>query len=170
MTQTLWLLGGAYVALGVLVLALNIRSGWPLWIRLTCIVLVSALYFVTWQSLQDLRGWPAEVSLPAHFVYNASAVVEPDEATGALGRIYMWLTPIINDQPIGVPRAYLLPYSRPLHTKLARAREAMHSGRLQIGDATESDTDPRSGNTSTFAQHRQTISLHDVPEPSLPEK
>ena len=34
MTQTLWLLAAAYVALGVLVLALNIRSGWPLWIRL----------------------------------------------------------------------------------------------------------------------------------------
>lgn len=170
MTQTLWLLGSAYVALGVLVLALNIRSGWPLWIRLACIALVSSLYFVTWQSLQDLRGWPAQVRLPPHFLYNASAVVEPDESSGTQGRVYMWVTPIVDDKPIGVPRAYLLPYSRALHTKMARAREAMHSGRLQVGDATESDNNPHSSAKSAFAQHRQTINLHNVPEPSLPEK
>lgn len=170
MTQTLWLLGGAYVALGVLVLALNIRSGWPLWIRLGCIVLVSALYFVTWQSLQDLRGWPAQLNLPPHFLYNASAIVEPNESTGAAGRIYMWVTPIVDDQPLAVPRAYSLPYSRPLHTKLERARDAMHSGRLQIGDAEVSKPKPHSPDAHSFVQGQQTINLHNVPEPSLPEK
>jgi len=170
MTQTLWLLGGAYVALGVLVLALNIRSGWPVWIRLACIVLVSALYFVTWQSLQDLRGWPTRLNLPPHFLLNASSVVEPDEADGSPGHIYLWVTPVVDDEPVDMPRAFLLPYSRDLHTRVQRARDAMRNGQLQMGDATVSTGNQRINNPSNFAQDHQEIDLHNVPEPSLPEK
>ncbi|MES1940895.1 hypothetical protein T5B8_11666 [Salinisphaera sp. T5B8] len=170
MTQTLWLLGAAYVALGVLVLALNIRSGWPLWVRIGCIVLVSALYFVTWHSLQDLRGWPARMALPGHFLLNASSIVEPDESQGAPGRIYLWVTPIIDDEPIGIPRAYALPYARELHTRLERARDAMRNGQLQIGTAMTDDSAPMTSEAGTFAPDHQRIELRDLPEPTLPEK
>ncbi|MES1925962.1 hypothetical protein [Salinisphaera sp. T31B1] len=170
MNQTLWLLGGAYVALGVLVLALNIRSGWPLWIRLACIVLVSALYFVTWQSLQDLRGWPTRGALPPHFLLNASSVLEPDENLGRPGQIYLWVTPIVDDEPLGIPRAFALPYNRDLHTRVERARDAMRNGQLQMGDVTSTDGTLRTSNPSAFAPDHQQINLHDVPEPSLPEK
>ncbi len=170
MTQTLWLLGGAYVALGVLVLALNIRSGWPLWVRLGCIVLISALYFVTWHSLQDLRGWPARMALPHHFLLNASSVIEPDESQGAAGRIYLWITPIVNDEPSGIPRAFTLPYDRELHTRLERARDAMRNGQLQMGTADRSDGERVVSEDNTFAPDHQNIELRDLPEPMLPEK
>lgn len=170
MTQTLWLLAAAYVALGVLVLALNIRSGWPLWIRLACIVLVSALYFVTWQSLQDLRGWPTRQDLPHHFLLNAASVAEPDEADGTAGRIFLWVTPVVDDDPIGTPRAFTLPYDRDLHTRVKRAQDAMRNGQLQLGTATPDTEGQRASDTNYFAPAAQNIQLEDMPEPTLPEK
>lgn len=170
MTETLWLLAGAYVALGVLVLALNIRSGWPLWVRLACIVAVSALYFVTWQSLQGLRGWPTGQALPHHFILNASTVTEPDESDGDPGRIFLWVTPVIDDDPVGTPRAFALPYERQLHTQVQRARDAMRNGQLQLGTATSDVESQRAADSNYFAPATQSIQLEDLPEPSLPEK
>lgn len=172
MTQTIWILTAAYVALGVLVLALNIRSGWPLWIRLGCIVLVSALYFVTWQQLQQIRGWPAHTALPPRFVLNASSVIEPDTSTHKPGYIYLWVTPIVNDQPTGTPRAFVVAYTRALHTELDHANDAMRSGNTQIGEtSTPHAVNPQTGaNPSAFAPAHQDIEIHDMPQPSLPEK
>jgi hypothetical protein len=133
-------------------------------------VLVSALYFVTWHSLQDLRGWPARMALPHHFLLNASSVLEPDESQGAAGRIYLWITPIVNDEPSGIPRAFTLPYDRELHTRLERARDAMRNGQLQMGTADRSDGERVVSEDNTFAPDHQNIELRDLPEPMLPEK
>lgn len=170
MTETIWLLVAAYVTLGVLVLALNIRSGWPLWIRLACIVLVSSLYFVTWQSLQDLRGWPARIALPHQFLINSFSVVEPNDSKNQAGRVFMWVTPIENDAPINTPRAFALPYDRALHGSLQQARKAMRNGDLQMGIASSASGDESRTQTGLFAPDSQRIDIQSLPEPSLPEK
>jgi hypothetical protein len=110
------------------------------------------------------------MALPHHFLLNASSVLEPDESQGAAGRIYLWITPIVNDEPSGIPRAFTLPYDRELHTRLERARDAMRNGQLQMGTADRSDGERVVSEDNTFAPDHQNIELRDLPEPMLPEK
>jgi hypothetical protein len=117
----LWALAGA-------------RPGWR--VKLAAIVLVPALSVAVWHAFQSRSGWPTASSPPAHALFVARAVREPDAATGKPGAIWLWLVPAGHGGPLGYqpgrlePRAYRLPYSRQLHEQAERAQQQTQHGRL----------------------------------------
>jgi hypothetical protein len=69
-------------------------------------------------------------------------VVEPDPKIADHGSIYLWVEEVdANNVPTGVPRAYRLPYSRPLADKSNKARDEIMSGNPQEGDADDLTAD-----------------------------
>lgn len=172
MNEALLGLSIAYVAVAALLAGLLIFSRWPMWVKLGCILLVSSMYFVNYQSLRGLLGWPTEAQLPSRFLLLASSVTEPDKTTGKQGVIHIWATSLDGDYPADEPRAYELPYEQELHGQLEDALKNMRKGVLQLGEATTVDKEgkqiPR--DTSRFAQQQQSLLFYDLPDRKLPEK
>src|SRR5581483_10561974 len=62
--------------------------------------------------------------------------VEPDAKIGDAGSIYLWVEALDeNNVPSGLPRAYRLPYTRPLSERASHAREQIMQGNPQQGSA-----------------------------------
>ena len=98
---------GVYVLLGVLLLSLNLRSRWSWWIKAGAILLTSAAYYLTYHSVDELKGWPVPDPLPERFAVHWVQVDEPDKATGEEGRSYIWLRHLDDlEQPVGKPRVH----------------------------------------------------------------
>ena len=120
----------AFVLLGVLLLSLNLRSGWCWPIKALAIALTGAFVVTFFVGLGTLLGWPTERPLPERFTLHASLVHEPSKVAGDSGAIYLWLSPIDSaEDETGPPRAHQLPYSRELHERLARAEAKRAGGR-----------------------------------------
>lgn len=172
MNETILGLAIAYVAVMALLMGLLIAGRWPVWVKIGCILTVTALYFVNYQSLRGLLGWPTEAALPARFLLLATSVTEPDKTTGHKGVIHLWATSLDGDHPADEPRAYELPYDQALHSQLEDAMKNMRKGMLQLGEATTRDKEgkqvPR--DTSRFAREVQSIRIYDLPDRKLPEK
>ena len=109
-----------WLAAAYAVLALGL--GWSLaggasWRRrIPFIVGAPALAVALWLGRPDPAGWPSSARLPANADLVAALVREPDPATADKGRIFVWL-----DVGQPSPRAFALPYSRPLHEQVQRA-------------------------------------------------
>ena len=73
-----WQLIGVYVLLGVLLLSLNLRSRWSWWIKVGAILLTSSAYYLTYHSVNELKGWPVPDPLPERFSVHWVQVAEPD--------------------------------------------------------------------------------------------
>lgn len=172
MNETILGLAAAYVAIAALLIGLLIHGRWPVWVKLGCVLLVTSLYFVNYESLRGLMGWPTQTQMPARFLLLASSVTEPDKTTGEKGVIYVWATSLEDDYPADEPRAYELPYEQTLHSQLEDALKNMRKGVLQLGEATTVDENgkqiPR--DTSRFARQEQTVLFYDLPDRKLPEK
>jgi hypothetical protein len=79
-------------------------------------------------------GWARTGQLPARFQLLWVRVVEPDLKSANSGAIYLWIEEVDeNNVPDGVPRAYRLPYSRPLADRAAKARDEIVNGKPQQG-------------------------------------
>jgi hypothetical protein len=105
-------------AYGVLALGLawSIAGGSPWLHRVPFIVAAPPLALALWLGRPDPAGWPSSGHLPAHASLVSAYVREPDPTTSDRGRIYVWL-----DTGAAAPRAFSLPYSRPLHRQVVRA-------------------------------------------------
>lgn len=160
----------AYVALGVLLLGLTINTRWPVWVKVVSILLVSALYFVTYRSLDGMQGWPTTASLPERFLLLASSVHEPDKTSGSKGMIYIWVTSLDDDIPAPEPRAYQLTYSSDMHTRFEEANKRIRDGVMQLGKSEWVTGAESPRNLGRFAEKRKLIRLYDLPDPELPEK
>ena len=102
-----WQLTGVYVLLGVLLLSLNMGSRWSWRIKAGAILLTSAAYYLTYHSVDELKGWPVPDPLPERFAVHWVQVDEPNKATGEEGRIYIWLRHLDDlEQPVGKPRVH----------------------------------------------------------------
>jgi len=102
-----WQLIGVYVLLGILLLSLNLRSRWSWWIKAGAILLTSGAYYLTYHSVDELKGWPVPDPLPERFAVHWVQVDEPNKATGEEGRIYIWLRHLDDlEQPVGKPRVH----------------------------------------------------------------
>ena len=170
MNQAVIGLSIAYVALGVLLLGLAIGTRWPVWVKVVSILLVSALYFVTYRSLGGMQGWPTTASLPERFLLLASTIHEPDKTTGSQGVIYIWATSLDDAMPAPEPRAYQLSYSSDMHTQFEEANKRIRDGIMQLGKSEWVTEAESSRNLGRFAQKRKLIRLYDLPDPELPEK
>jgi hypothetical protein len=75
------------------------------------------------------------------------------------------------DRPASQPRAFELPYSKELHSRLEEAENRMRNGVLQLGRR-----EPRSPSAEDppglmrFGRRRDELRLYDLPDPALPEK
>jgi hypothetical protein len=111
---TPWL-AGAYGALA-LGLGWSLAGGSPWARRAPFIVAAPTLALGLWLGRPDPTGWPSNARVPSHSSLVSAVVREPDPATSDPGRIYLWL-----DLGGAAPRAFALPYSRPLHRQVEQA-------------------------------------------------
>jgi hypothetical protein len=193
MTPTLLAISAAYVVMGVLLLliVLTARLGWRL---KAVVIIVTSLFFIeAFFATRDLLGWPGNGQLPARFQLLWARIVEPDLKSSTKGAVYLWLEEIdANNVPLGVPRAYELPYSRPLADRSMAARDQIMEGNAQLGTAEDVEgtatgeakqkpeqavevggvTQPDTGNTALdlSLQQAQHIEFKAMVLPILPPK
>ena len=191
MTLPLIGVGLSYVAVAVLLLSLNLTSRWHWGVKAAAIAITTAFFGISYASIAGLIGWPSETRVPEHFQLDWATVVEPDKLTGSSGSIYLWLEALDeNNMPIGIPRAFRVPYSRDLADRIGHAKERIEQGKDQAGTARDLDvpevppdqdrrlagTPPRQdepgspGDPTAFIQHMPTIEFQDMPPPALPPK
>lgn len=153
----------AYAVLALLLLSLNLRSGWRWPIKATAIALTSAFFVAGFLALQAMLGWPTGAEPPSSFSLHAALVHEPDRRGRDAGAIYLWLSPKDRDGVVaGPPRAYALPYSRALHEAAARAQQRLRQGERVDGTAAPQQQD--SGSRSVQ------LELFQAPVAQLPPK
>src|SRR5581483_3249703 len=64
--------------------------------------------------------------------------VEPDLKSSNKGAVYLWVEELdANNVPLGIPRYYQLPYTRPLADRSMAARDQIMEGNAQLGTAEE---------------------------------
>lgn len=192
-TMTLPLAGivASYVLIAVLLLSLNLASRWHWGVKAAAVVITTCFFGVSYLSMGELVGWPAEARIPEHFQLHWAIVVEPDKLNGLPGSIYLWIEGLDeNNMLAGTPRAYRLPYSRELADRIGHAKERIEQGADQLGTARELETregapegdrrlasapprqgEPAStGDPTAFIQHQPSIQFEDMPPPALPPK
>lgn len=162
----------AYVLLALLLLCLNLYTRWSWPIKAAMIVVVSAFYLVTYFSLPPLLGWPTEAELPRRFNLVAIYVVEPDKSTGSKGEIFLWATDMAEGPRGAEPRAYRVPFTNELHSRVVEAGNKMRKGLPQLGEVSEEKTGPsaRPTDQSQGGQKSIAIEFFDLPDPLFPEK
>jgi hypothetical protein len=102
----------SYVALAVLLLSLNLRSGWRWPIKAAAIGVTAGFFVVAFLAVLGLLGWPTDAAPPDRFRLHAALVREPDRAGRSAGAIYLWLSPRGEDGEIlASPRASAMPDS-----------------------------------------------------------
>lgn len=146
MTELILGLTLAYVAVAALLLNLNLATSWPVWVKGTAIVLVTALYASVWYGYQGLLGWATPTSLPEEFRVHWITLDDRDKETGEPGAIYYWVRELDDaGLPIGEPRAHKIPWdvesAEAAEEALARMDEGeLLNGRLNRGTLTQEDT------------------------------
>jgi hypothetical protein len=136
MTLTLLAISAAYVVIGVLLLIMGLTSRFSWWVKAAAIVLTSVFFVEVFFATKGLLGWPGNGRLPPRFQLLWTRVVEPDPKIGDTGSIFLWVEEVDeNNVPTGVPRAYRMPYSRPLAARSNRARDEIMLGNPQEGTA-----------------------------------
>jgi hypothetical protein len=136
MTATLLAISAAYVVLALLLLALGLTSRFAWWIKAAAIVVTSLFFVEAFFATSSLLGWPGGGRLPAKFELLWARVREPDAKSVDAGAVYLWVEEMDdNNVPVGVPRAYELPYSRALADRSLKARDEIMAGKPQAGSA-----------------------------------
>ena len=136
MTATVLAISIAYVVMGLVLLAMGLTSRFAWWVKAVAIVVTSVFFVEMFYATKGLLGWPGSERLPQRFQLLWVRAVEPDAKVGDPGAIYLWVEELDeNNVPSGVPRAYRLPYSRPLAERSAKAREQIMRGNPQQGSA-----------------------------------
>lgn len=172
----------AYVVVGALLLGVTIWNRVRWWIRAGAIVVTGAFFFVTFDSVRNLLGWPTAEALPDRFEILHARIQEPDEVMRVEGAIYVWAMTLPGEGPVDArdihtpgaldtrvrpdqaPRAYRLPYTRFAHETVNEALVKMQQGVRQIG---VTDRKPRKpGEHAPQAE----FSFYDRPDPILPPK
>lgn len=126
----------AYVVLGVVLLLMGLTSRVH-WRWKSAAIIVSSVFFVAvFFQTRGLLGWPGIGKLPDRFQLLSVRVVEPDRKIGDAGSIYLWVEEIDeNNIPVGIPRSFRIPYSKPLAEKSQKARDAIMEGNQIAGTA-----------------------------------
>lgn len=166
MTENLLLLSLTYVLLATLLVLLMLQARWH-WLWRAAVVLVAvASFFVHYQSLNGITGWPSHVALPPRILLLASQVDEPKEAQP--GQIAIWAIELVDFRPQGDPRAYKLRYNKDLHQQLDRAKAGQRKGIPQVATL---PPDLQAAHSRQLTQEQLSrITIEDLADPSLPEK
>lgn len=158
----------AFAALLLVTLLALLWSRWPGWMKGLLVVAVTALYFVGHDAVHQIWGIPSTDALPERFVMLASVVEEPTTRAG--GAIYLWVSEPREGGPLLAPRAYKLPYSKPLHTQVEEGLRKGKNGIAQMGTAQAKPGNGRGVGWLKPGNDEQEIRIRDLPAPQLPEK
>jgi hypothetical protein len=172
----------AYVLVAVILLAILLWARIRWWIKAVAIVLSTALFFTTFESVRALLGWPTEQVPPDRFELVYAMINEPNQATRAPGAIFIWVLELPGEGPIDEdeiyvpgaidtrlepgqePRAYRLAYSRETHQEVEEAKIKLLDGVRQIGV-----TDRKMRKPGEHAPNAE-FSFYERPDPVLPPK
>jgi hypothetical protein len=155
MTANLLAISAAYVVLGVLLLAFGLTAPFRWWVKASAIVVTSLFFVEAFFSTQGLLGWPGTGRLPPRFQLLWTRVVEPDPRGHDAGSIFLWVEEVdANNVPVGTPRSYRLPYTKPLADKSLKARDEIMSGNPQEGDVEDfAENEGRPGNVANVPEN-----------------
>lgn len=156
----------AYVLLVALTGLALVASGWPRWGKAALVAGVTALYFVADHLLLGVWGWPARSGMPERFVLLATVIEEPSKLSP--GALYVWVNALEDGKPAPAPRAFVLPYSKALHSELNEAMKKVRQGVSQMGT-----TSTKAGTGVSWLRpggEVLDVKVRDLPVPQLPEK
>jgi hypothetical protein len=134
MTGAILGLTAGFVFVVVLLLSLNLRTPFHWSIKAGVVLLALIFYIITLYSLPGFYGWPTKEPLPQKFLLVGMEIREPRNEVDD-GVIYMWIVPLLEKD--SKPRAFELPYSRELHTRLTAAKKRMDFGHNMAGELEE---------------------------------
>lgn len=129
MTYTILILTAAYALVAALLayLLLLTRMHWVF--KGLATLSVVALIPLTFFGVGELRGLPSDGDLPDSFRMLWAEVVEPNPLRGEEGRVFLWIQALdAENYPVGLPRAYQLPYSEELEIKVNEAMGKIAQG------------------------------------------
>ena len=129
MTYFILALTASYALVAALLayLVLLTRIHWLLKFLATAAT-VAAIPLTFW-GVGELRGLPSDSRIPSSFRLLWAEVVEPNTLQGEKGHVYLWLLRLDSDNfPVGLPRAYQLPYSDELQIKVSEATGMISDG------------------------------------------
>lgn len=129
MTYVILALTASYALVAALLayLVLLTRIHWLLKFLAT-VATVAAIPLTFW-GVGELRGLPSDSEIPSSFRLLWAEVVEPNTLQGEKGHVYLWLLRLDSDNfPVGLPRAYQLPYSDELQIKVSEATGMISDG------------------------------------------
>lgn len=170
MSASLLTLTAVYVLLAFLLLCLCLWTRWSVWLKMALVGVVTVFYFLAYDGVHGVLGWPAEEALPKRFVLLALVVDEPNKEKGNKGSLFIWVNGLEDNRPVAEPRAYRLPYEKDLHSLFNEAMKKNRQGISQMGT-----TEPKSGPKGFSwlrppGNDKLTIKISDLPRPQLPEK
>ncbi|MCH2173433.1 hypothetical protein MK489_21875 [Myxococcota bacterium] len=172
-----------YVAVAALLLNLNVASAWGWKVKTGAILLVSALYVVTWFGIQGLEGWPTGNPPPERFRLQWLTIDEPDPSAGEDGAIFFWLRYFDRSGRESEPRAHVLPYDDSTVRSAREALELLQRGKRVEGRLTMQPIEPnreqpeeqKGGSERTLStrgglEDRPHFEFREMPPPDLPAK
>jgi hypothetical protein len=195
MTTTLLAISAAYVVVSVLLLCAGLASPLRWWLKAGAIVVTSVFFVEAFFATKSLLGWPGSGRLPGKFQLLWTRVVEPDPKVHDAGSIFLWVEEVDeNNVPVGTPRSFRLPYTKPMADKSLKARDEIMSGNPQEGTAEDLEDNesppanmanlPENSNPSQVPnannvdlskimaapEHMQNVVFNPLPHPLLPPK
>jgi hypothetical protein len=156
-------LAAAYAALA-LGLAWSLARGTRWRSRALYAVVAPLVALGLWLGRPDPAGWPSKAHVPATASLVWAQVDEPDPAAADPGRIYLWV-----ELGAGAPRAYSLPYSRPLHERVQHALNALRRG-SSIAVARARSTHAAGTRGAAAAARSAPVRFYPHPPVALPPK
>ena len=172
-----------YAAVAALLLNLNVASAWGWKVKAGAIVMVTALYGVTWFGIVGLEGWATEAAMPDRFQLQWVAIDEPDPESDAEGGIYFWVRHFEGSGRTTEPRAYVLPFDDEDADSARDALALLQEGKRVEGRMTMQSLDPdaeRSDEELELAedatppgeapQDFPSFEFREMPPPDLPPK
>ena len=170
----------AYLLVASLLLLVCFRTNFTKKSKSLFVLVVTVFYFVTWQGLFDILGWPTYEELPDKFKISWVVIQEPNKISKKEGGLYLWVRNLDeSNRPFGQPRAYSLFWNEENHR---RAQEALHrikegeqlNGRKTYGVLNKDNK----GEKSNKYESEETIQeegvpsfvFDEVPPPDLPAK
>jgi len=157
-----------FVLFAVLVALALVFSNWPRWLKGLLALGVTGFYFWGYGSVHSLLGIPSTDALPERFVMIAAVVEEPSPKYE--GALYVWITPIEENKSVLQPRAYKLPYSRPVHEMIVEGMRKGRDGVNQMGTAEAKAGNGKSSGWLKPGNDEQEVKIMDLPTPHVPEK
>jgi hypothetical protein len=157
-----------FVLFALLLALALVFSKWTNWLKGFLAVAVTGFYFWGYSSVHSLLGIPSSDALPERFVMIAAIVDEPRPKFA--GALYLWVTPIEEGQGVLQPRAYKLPYSRPVHEMIVEGMRKGRDGVNQMGTAEAKPGDGKGLGWLKPGNDEQEVKIMDLPTPQVPEK